>query len=210
MNVFAKGFCLTFAFLLASCATEKVGEHSYYKGKCVDCYNNPLTGDPINYRKGEESINTPPEPVRTSPVSPHELPPAPTPCDQRVKFDVAGPLDVDTAYVRIKREFGYKTRDETLLERGISPGSSVASRNQWFDSGYRHEQQPGVRYLLSERVSQTVEGRAERGWLTLEISKEGKGSHIDGEYCNGGTDGFSKNDALLGQLKGEIRTLLTK
>ena len=194
--------------LLASCAAETVGDHSYYKGKCVDCFNNPITGSPINYRKGEESASASPATEEIATTTRRELLPAPISCGEKVQLKAVGKVDVDTAYVRIKRELGYKTKDEILRERGINPGSDLARRNQWFDSGYRHEVQPGVRYLLSERVGPKASSRQERAWLTLEIEKAGSGSYVYGEYCNGGTDGFSEGGTFPSRLKSELELLL--
>ena len=209
MNAPTRIFLFALASLLSSCATKKVGEHSYYKGKCTDCYNNPITGSPLNYRKGEESIGAPSAATANPSATIGSLP-ATTSCGKKVTFEIAGKVDVDTTYARIKRQFGYKTRDEVLRERGINPGSDLARRNQWFDSGYRHELQPGVRYLLSEKVTQKVGSSQERAWLTLDINKDGNGSRIYGEYCDGGTDGFSDGGALLGELKSEIDSLLAR
>lgn len=190
--------------LLAACATEKVGIHSYHNGKCVDCWNNPLTGEPANYQKGEESLTVPSvSSVSAGSSSALAL------CGQQVKFDLLGAIDVDTAYSRLKREFGYRTRDEVLRARGVNPGADLARTRVLLDTGYQHDAQPGVRYVLSESVTPAFSGNSQRNWLTLELDKNGSGSRVFVSYCDEGTEGFAGGEAFRDQLGKEIASLLS-
>lgn len=93
-------------------------------------------------------------------------------------------VDVDTAYVRLKRYFGFHTPAEA---------QKVYPWPDWLPySNYRHETLPGVRYAMSEAVvwPSAVYGRA-KVWLTLDIERGGQGSLIRWSWCQG-TDGWEK------------------
>lgn len=208
MNQCANLLIIIVTALLGACATETVGHHSYHDGKCVDCWNNPITGEPINYQKGEESLNVAQAPESgESAAAPRSV--RPVLCGRAVKFDLAGSVDIDTAYTRLKREFGYHSLDEMLRAMGVNPGTSRARSNVLLDSGYKHEAQPGVRYAMAEAVKPSFASEQEH-FLTLELDKDGAGTRVYVKYCDGGVEGFKGGDAFERQLREEVRQRLVK
>jgi len=100
-------------------------------------------------------------------------------CEQ-VSGRLVVPVDPDTAYVRLKRYFGFNTPREA---QRTYPNPDWLKYTQ-----YRHETLPGVRYAMSESVVWPDVGRV---WLNLEIEKEGRGSRIAWSHCRD-ADGWEK------------------
>jgi len=91
-------------------------------------------------------------------------------------------VDPDSAYVRLKHFFGFKSPSEAQKSYPYP---------EWLPyTNYRHETLPGVRYSMSENIiwSSSVYGR-KRVWLTLDIEREGGGSLIRWSWCRG-ADGW--------------------
>ncbi|MFG6179678.1 hypothetical protein ACGTN6_20810, partial [Halomonas sp. THAF12] len=82
--------------ILSGCAS---GEHLYMGGECVTCVTNPVTGEPINY-----DPDATPEELRGQTIeeSIHGS-------NMAGDFEMGSSLDVDTAYARIKSEFGFRS-----------------------------------------------------------------------------------------------------
>lgn len=76
---------------------------------------------------------------------------------------------IDTLYVRIKREFGFNTREEEIKARG---GQVLGSANRgWAEhgmitSGFIHESTPGAYYHLADEFKY--------GYLDVTLEKENK------------------------------------
>ncbi|WP_233115302.1 membrane lipoprotein lipid attachment site-containing protein [Aggregatibacter actinomycetemcomitans] len=71
--------------------------------------------------------------------------------------------NIDTLYIKIKRAFGFKTREEVL-------GSSWGKQRDWVEStlderGFIHDKTPGVYYRLADEF--------EYGYLNVSLEKEG-------------------------------------
>ncbi len=115
-------------------------------------------------------------------------------CAARHEDTVLLDIDVDTAYVRLKRHFRYKT----LEERKRSSGG-------WVDQGFRHETTPGARYWMKDGVSLEVDGRTLRGWLSMEIERDGQGSIAYLRYCVGGIQGFDAGPDFPGKLTSLVK-----
>ncbi len=101
-------------------------------------------------------------------------------CGKRQEDVIRANVDVDTAYVRLKRHFGYPTLEERKRR----------SYGGWIDEGFRHETTPGARYWMKDEVRTVVGGKPVVGWLSTEIEKDGDGSLIRLRYCVGGSEGF--------------------
>ncbi len=109
-------------------------------------------------------------------------------CHKRIKYHKDVPVDVDVAYVRYKRAFGYMTRNEIIRSRGHDPADAAGWVSQ-MDNGYRHIVEPGVRYHMKEAVD--LDTGYYLGFLSLELEKAGKNkTRVYVNYCEGGTDGF--------------------
>lgn len=57
--MFKIAFYLLTIVIVGGCAVD--GKHTYSNGKCITCWNDPITGEPINYKKGQEELSTEPK-----------------------------------------------------------------------------------------------------------------------------------------------------
>ena len=113
-------------------------------------------------------------------------------CHKKVSYDKTVNMDVDVAYVRFKRAFDYKTRQEKLIEAGLDPNCTDDLMCR-FDQGFKHIVQPGISYKMSDQVH--LDTGYYLGWLTIELEKAGKNKTIIFvQYCNGGSEGFENKD----------------
>lgn len=120
-------------------------------------------------------------------------------------FTVPG-VDVDTAYLRVKRYFGFNTPGE----RQAHPPYPTQAELTAF--GFRHETLPGVRYWMRDDVH--VDWRPEWGmaqqevWMSARVEREGAGSRIELDYCIGGETGFIGGPGFQAKLKaGAVRAV---
>lgn len=132
---------LTIAFLVSGCATN---QHAYSSdGKCITCWNNPLTGKPINHDGTANQIEAPgttqgtPEITsKNTVIEKNRIKPS----EHQVKFSV--PVNVDIAYLKIKKEFQYYSEQEIRQEWG----SLAQDKMQTFDFAY--DATPSVYYRM--------------------------------------------------------------
>lgn len=109
-------------------------------------------------------------------------------CHKRIKYHKDVPVDVDVAYVRYKRTFGFMTKNEIIRSRGVDPDDAAGWVSQ-VDSGFRHVVEPGVHYHMKDSID--LDTGYYIGWLSLELEKAGKNkTRVYVNYCEGGTDGF--------------------
>lgn len=119
------------------CATDK---HFYTSdGKCLTCWNNPVTGEPINHDGSANEVTketaqeTDVEKLRTeSEVK--------NPVGHTVSFTV--PVNVDLSFLKIKKEYNYYTEQETRQEWG----SMANAKMQTF--AYSYDAMPSVYYQM--------------------------------------------------------------
>ena len=95
------------------------------------------------------------------------------------KWHVADPieveLDVDTAYLRLKREFNFNTIEERLANTHTTgdTGGRDALLSDLYNAGFAFEGQTGVYYLMRDRTTETDR------IIQVQVSKNGSGSRID-------------------------------
>lgn len=117
MNSIKVGCLFLMIGLLAGCAG---GKHVYTpNGSCLTCINNPITGKPVNHdgsapgstmesrRSTTAGNQSSSDEIDTSKRSFNE---------QKTTFSV--PMDVDVAFIKVKREYGYLTEQEIRQEWG--------------------------------------------------------------------------------------------
>jgi len=114
-------------------------------------------------------------------------------CD---KFQIASPLDVDTAYVRAMAKFNFAS-PETIKRDADAVRNMTAL-------GLRHEKTPGVLYVISMGTTvQTADGSRISPRYNMSIAKDGPTkSKITGDYC------YSPNAYGRSQV-GDVRPELT-
>jgi len=119
-------------FAAAGCTTNK---HFYTAdGQCITCWNNPLTGEPLNHSGTAEKKKTVSQTKgvtdQTKESSQHSRR---TPKEgYQVEFSV--PVNVNLAFVRLKKEFNYYTEQEIRSEYGSQ--SMANAKIQTFSYAY--------------------------------------------------------------------------
>ncbi|MGJ7462163.1 hypothetical protein ACR80S_13765 [Halomonas sp. MA07-2] len=177
--------------LAAGCSTQ---DHLYSQGRCLTCINNPVTGEPINYDPEQQPA------IKAGAVVASQ--------DQRAstghrygRFGINSPLDVDTAYARVRSEFGFRS------EADFNPNSNS---DQWamMDSAWHFDATPGAFYQMSDYARQTVNGAEHSLVLKAQIQRDGSGSHINVEYLpttSAGYDGDAMGEALEERFRMALR-----
>lgn len=132
--------------ILGGCATNK---HMYTAdGKCITCWNNPITGQPINYQEGEGENTSKAESTTGTQHATTSTPVTQTASKKKessykeYKVSFSAPVNVDLAYIKIKREYNYYTDQETKQEYG-----RVASMKMQSFS-YKYSATPSVHYNM--------------------------------------------------------------
>lgn len=109
-------------------------------------------------------------------------------CHKRIKYHKDVPVQVDVAYIRYKRNFGYMTKDEHNRAQGLNPEMTNKFYLQ-MDRGFRHIKEPGVHYHMKEEVD--LDTGHNIGWLSLELENAGYNkTRVFVNYCEGGENGF--------------------
>lgn len=109
-------------------------------------------------------------------------------CHTRIKYYKDVPVQVDVAYVRYKRNFGFMTQDESNRAQGLDPQMTNKFYLQ-MDNGFRHIVEPGVRYHMKDEID--LDTGYYIGWLSLELEKAGQNkTRVYVNYCEGGENGF--------------------
>ena len=126
---------------LSGCAS---GQHVYSSdGKCITCWNNPVTGEAINH-EGKATQEQVPEQTQVSQTTTTETTVVNTsankPTEHKIEFTV--PINVDLAFLKIKKEFNYQTEQEIRQEWG----SMADAKMQTF--AYAYDATPSVYYHM--------------------------------------------------------------
>lgn len=111
---------LALVLIVSGCASN---QHVYSSdGKCLTCWNNPITGKPINHdgkanqeQTAQESQVTQTTTTETTVVNTTTA----KPTEHKIAFTV--PVNVDVAFLKIKKEFNYYTEQEIRQEWGAWP-----------------------------------------------------------------------------------------
>jgi hypothetical protein len=108
-------------------------------------------------------------------------------------FDFTSALDVDAAYIRAVREFGFTPIEE--IER-----EAKRSGRFLLPPGLKHNKTPGVMYNLAQGVRLTFHDRPVRPWFNMDILKlQGGKSRITGDFCYTASQGVGDvRPAILG------------
>ncbi len=77
-------------------------------------------------------------------------------------------MDVDTAYLQIKREFGFKSRDDFALN---PPTQMAMDGNRFFH--LRYEATPGVHYIMRNWVKHPYGSEESSNTIEVELFKDG-------------------------------------
>lgn len=105
-------------------------------GKCLTCWNNPITGEPINH---DGTSNTDQKPKGTSDDSTSSQVKRVQYTERKMEFSV--PVNVDLAFVKVKKEFEYQTEQEIRQEWGSLASTKLQTNSFAYDavpSAYYH------------------------------------------------------------------------
>ncbi|ARU64443.1 hypothetical protein BTV20_02445 [Histophilus somni] len=99
--------------------------------------------------------------------------------------------DIDTLYVRIKRNVGFETMEEMLKCDPESNKNCAWKKSAIAEGGYVHEKTPGVYYRMADSF-----GNEGRYYVAVTLEKEGKNTLISWRVK--GSQGFAN------QIKADI------
>jgi hypothetical protein len=118
-------------------------------------------------------------------------------CD---KFQIASPLDVDTAYVRAMDRFKFGSPE--TIQRDVN-----ARRDLLMAPGLRHDKTPGVLYVISMGTTiTTADGSRISPRYSMSIAKDGPSkSKITGDYCYSPN---AYNRSQVGDIRPELNSML--
>lgn len=137
---------LTLVLIVSGCASN---QHVYSSdGKCLTCWNNPITGKPINHDGNAKQKQTAQESQTTTTETTVVNTITDKPSDHKISFTV--PVNVDVAFLRIKKEFNYYSEQEIRQEWG----SMAEAKMQTF--AYAYDSTPSVYYHM--RASRNHDG----------------------------------------------------
>ncbi|MCG8611859.1 MAG: hypothetical protein MI864_15130 [Pseudomonadales bacterium] len=99
---------LVLVTFVSGCASN---QHVYSSdGKCLSCWNNPITGKPINH-DGKANKEQPPQETQVTESTATQTTVVSStnkPTEHKIAFTV--PVNVDVAFLKIKKEFNYYTK----------------------------------------------------------------------------------------------------
>lgn len=173
---------------IAGCSTS---EHIYVEGRCITCVNNPFTGEPINHDPAEQEIRQvvgQDGSTETVAVS-----------DGKGEFLIESPVDVDTAYARIRSAFTFRSPADFT--------DGTTDQMQKLNVAYHHEANPGSFYRLSDYEGAVIEGREHRVVLKAQIERNREGSRVRVSFSSVGPVGY-ESDAMQQALKQRFETAL--
>lgn len=117
---------------------------------------------------------------------------------EKVHFTLTSEQNVDAAYARIKRAFGFQAPDE----RAPAADTQRASPPQ--DVAYLYRMAPGVAYSMREK--RQIDGHA--GVIKIDIERDGSGSRLAILYYAGGKDHFPRGEGFRRLVEAKVRKAL--
>jgi hypothetical protein len=150
---------LGLAATLTGCSTT---EHVMVGGKCVTCINNPLTGEPLNHDGSIPGSTYKPSDKATaqsdSSGSAGSSSGRKTFTESTTSFSV--PVNVDVAFIRIKKEYEYQSEQEIRQEWGSLAETKMKTFAWAYDSEpsvyYRmraHRQHGDALYVIDHNIT---------------------------------------------------------
>lgn len=149
-------FSALLSFFLMGCFSNP---HVYTdKGGCLTCWNNPITGEPLNH-DGKANKTTAQQTSGGTQYSRNNV----APQKHQIEFKV--PVNVDLAFIKIKREFKYQTEQEIHQEWGKKLSRAKMQTFSWaYDatpSVYYHMRAPrdhnGVYVIIDSQIEKRTD-----------------------------------------------------
>lgn len=167
MKLINLGLALGLIGVLAGCAG---GEHIYTNdGRCLTCINNPLTGKPINHDGSApgstiESRNS--ASIAETAQADEPAKKSSSYIEQTTTF--SAPIDVDVAFVKVKKEYRYYTEQEIRQEWGIVADDKLNQFDTAYSaspSAYYHMRAPrehgNGRYVIDHKIEKQATDKSQ-------------------------------------------------
>ena len=129
------------ALMLALTGCGSIDHIRTTDGKCLTCWNNPVTGEPINHDGSPSPQKKAGSVATTEDSKPHK-----GYSMVEHSFVLKAPLNVDIAYLRIKNEFNYYTEQMVRQEYGSMAETKLAMSNFTYDA------HPNLYYRLKSTI----------------------------------------------------------
>jgi hypothetical protein len=125
--------------MMAGCANN---QHVYSSdGKCISCWNNPITGKPLNHDGKTEQASVSESKVDNTQTQKTSDPHSELPFTE-YKVGFVAPINVDLAFLTLKKEFNYYTEQEIRQKWGSLANTKI----QTFE--YAYDATPAVYYHM--------------------------------------------------------------
>lgn len=132
-------------------------------------------GDPLS------ALGIPPlqrPPAATVASGSASQPPRPAARDECFTEEFVAPVDVDTAYARVRSQMRFRTVEERrqFAERHSSG---------FIDDGFRHVAQSGAFYEMHDLIGwNDANGKRQAAWMTMRLAKDGPArTNVRASYC---------------------------
>ncbi|MCS2611059.1 hypothetical protein [Halomonas dongshanensis] len=178
--------------VLAGCAAQ---DHYYSNGVCVTCFDNPVTGEPLNYDPSET-----PQQVATNAEG--QTVDAKSLGNQSGSVAIDSYVDVDTAYARIKSAMGFRSAND------FESPESITAKMQMGDVAWKHDRTPGAYYNLGDYGRQALGGIQYSILQRVQIEKNGSGSRIHYSWAPADQRTLYDGDAMESLLTQRLNAAL--
>lgn len=141
MKLKSLALALGLAATLTGCSTT---DHMMVGGKCVTCINNPLTGEPLNHDGSLPGSTYKPSDQSSAQANSSDIPSTSSGKKTFTEFSTSfsAPINVDVAFIRIKKEYEYLSEQEIRQEWGSLANTKMKTFAWAYDS------EPSVYYHM--------------------------------------------------------------
>ncbi|WP_147480997.1 hypothetical protein [Pseudomonas caricapapayae] len=172
---------------MAGCGNNQVS----YGNQCMTCFDNPVTGKPMNYDPAAHSNKVVSTSSGLDPAMRSSSTSRPIGRDE-IQLNYAN--DVDSVAMRLKAAFDYQTRDEAIAQSG-NVGKTM------FDSpAYAYSGNSGSYYFMKQPYAQ--------GIISTTVAKQGSGARVVFTYDQmqaGGSDAQSVMKRIKAKAEAALR-----
>ena len=158
---------LGLAATLTGCSTT---EHVLVGGKCVTCINNPLTGEPLNHDGSIPGSTYKPSDQTSARSDSSGTDSSSSAAKTFTEFSTSfsAPVNVDEAFIRIKKEYGYLSEQEIRQEWGSMANTKMQTFAWAYDSEpsvyyhmRAHRQHGDALYVIDHNITKQTAGASE-------------------------------------------------
>jgi len=150
---------LGLAATLTGCSTT---DHMMVGGKCVTCINNPLTGEPLNHDGSLPGSTYKPSGQPSAQADSSDMSSTSSGTKTFTEFTTSfsAPINVDVAFIRIKKEYEYLSEQEIRQEWGSLANTKMKTFAWAYDSApsvyyhmRAHRQHGNALYVIDHNIT---------------------------------------------------------